>query len=69
MPSLCKSPSTSRVVWEPVVALRAGGYLDTVDEGLSGIFFGEVPPEAIRTAVPETSSTNYNSDREARFQI
>lgn len=35
----------------PVLALRAGGYLDTVAEGVSGLFFDEPTPEAIREAL------------------
>lgn len=35
----------------PVLALRAGGYLDTVSEGVSGLFFDEPTPEAIRGAL------------------
>lgn len=35
----------------PTLALRAGGYLDTVVEGVTGSFFEEPSPEAIRRAV------------------
>ncbi len=35
----------------PTLALRAGGYLDTVAEGVSGMFFDVPTPEAIRAAV------------------
>lgn len=35
----------------PTAALRAGGYLDTIREGVNGLFFGEVAPQAIREAV------------------
>lgn len=35
----------------PTLALRAGGYLDTVIDGVSGYFFDEATPEAIRAAV------------------
>ncbi len=35
----------------PTLALRAGGYLDTVAEGVSGLFFDAPTPAAIRTAV------------------
>jgi glycosyltransferase involved in cell wall biosynthesis len=35
----------------PTVALRAGGYLDTVREGETGVFFAEVTPAAIAGAV------------------
>ncbi|GAB2537766.1 glycosyltransferase [Brachybacterium huguangmaarense] len=37
----------------PVVALRAGGYLDTIREGVNGVFFEEETAEAIRAAVVE----------------
>src|SRR5690606_19723156 len=46
----------------PVVALRAGGYLDTVDDGLSGIFFTEVTADAIREAVQEASSRTWDAE-------
>ena len=36
---------------KPTLALRAGGYLDTVAEGVSGLFFDAPTPEAIRAAV------------------
>ncbi|TQM95290.1 glycosyltransferase involved in cell wall biosynthesis [Ornithinimicrobium humiphilum] len=35
----------------PVVALRAGGYLDTVVEGRSGVFFDEPTPAAVGAAL------------------
>lgn len=35
----------------PTLALRAGGYLDTVEEGLSGLFFARPLPEDIRACV------------------
>jgi glycosyltransferase involved in cell wall biosynthesis len=36
---------------KPTLALRAGGYLDTVAEDVSGLFFDTPTPEAIRAAV------------------
>jgi glycosyltransferase involved in cell wall biosynthesis len=36
---------------KPTLALRAGGYLDTVAEDVSGLFFDAPTPEAIRAAV------------------
>lgn len=36
---------------KPVVALRAGGYLDTIREGVNGVFFDEVSPTAIAAGV------------------
>lgn len=35
----------------PTVALRAGGYLDTVQEGVSGEYFDDVFPDQIRAAL------------------
>ncbi|MBW8172856.1 glycosyltransferase [Ornithinimicrobium sp. Arc0846-15] len=35
----------------PTVALRAGGYLDTVAEGVSGEYFDDVDPDLIRAAL------------------
>lgn len=35
----------------PTLALRAGGYLDTVVEGVSGWFFDDATPDAVRAAV------------------
>lgn len=47
----------------PTLALRAGGYLDTVVEGVTGSFFEESSPEAIRRAV--TASGAHAWDRAA----
>lgn len=35
----------------PVIALRAGGYLDTIREGVNGVFFEAAEPHAIARAV------------------
>lgn len=35
----------------PVVALRSGGYLDTVADGVSGLYFDEATPAAVAAAV------------------
>lgn len=35
----------------PTLALRAGGYLDTVTDGVNGLFFDQARPEQIRAAV------------------
>ena len=56
----------------PTIALRAGGYLDTVEEGVNGLFFEEPTAEAIREAVhrfdenPPEERTRI-IDRAARF--
>lgn len=38
---------------KPVIALRAGGYLDTVREGVNGVFFDAPEAGAIRTGIAE----------------
>jgi glycosyltransferase involved in cell wall biosynthesis len=45
------TPLEAGAFGRPTVALRGGGYLDTVAEGLSGLFFDAATPEAIRSAV------------------
>ncbi len=47
------TPLEAAAFGKPTVALRAGGYLDTVVPGLSGTFFEEASPAAIRHAVEE----------------
>ena len=44
----------------PTIALRAGGYLDTVREGVNGIFFSRPDPEAIREALRESARVGWN---------
>ncbi len=60
----------------PVAALRWGGFLDTVDEGRTGVFFDTPTPEAIAVAIRELRATRWeessirdHADRfsEARF--
>lgn len=46
----------------PVVALRAGGYLDTVVEGLSGVFFDAVSASAISCAVDVAAGRSWSRD-------
>lgn len=48
----------------PVLALRAGGYLDTVKEGTNGYFFEKAQPADIREAV-ERLVADTSLDREA----
>ena len=37
---------------KPIAALRWGGFLDTIEEGRSGVFFDHPEPEEIAIAVP-----------------
>ena len=48
-------------VWgRPSVALRFGGYLDTIDEGITGIYFDEPQPRAIVEALDRFESTTFD---------
>lgn len=47
----------------PALALRAGGYLDTVIEGANGEFFDTPTPEAIRTAVVANRGRAWDTER------
>lgn len=44
---------------KPSAVLRWGGFLDTVEEGVSGLYFDEPAPEAIREAVDELERTTW----------
>jgi glycosyltransferase involved in cell wall biosynthesis len=45
------SPLEAAVFGKPTVALRAGGYLDTIDESINGVFFEAPAPQEIKQAV------------------
>lgn len=47
----------------PTLALRAGGYLDTVAEGVNGMFFGTATPEAIGEGVRAISEQAWEPQR------
>ena len=47
---------------KPTLALRAGGYLDTVAEGVSGMFFDRTDAAAIATAVGSARRTSWDAD-------
>jgi glycosyltransferase involved in cell wall biosynthesis len=47
----------------PTVALRWGGFLDTVDEGVSGIYFDEPEPKAIAEALDRFEDVQFDSDK------
>ena len=44
----------------PVAALRWGGFLDTIDEGRTGIFFDTPTPEAIARAIGEVRAAHWS---------
>ncbi|MFC0674684.1 glycosyltransferase [Brachybacterium hainanense] len=47
----------------PTLALRAGGYLDTVADGISGAFFETTSATSIREAVMADADTTWDPDR------
>jgi glycosyltransferase involved in cell wall biosynthesis len=49
------SPLEAASFGKPTVALRAGGFLDTIDEFVNGVFFAEPEPAAIAGAISELS--------------
>jgi glycosyltransferase involved in cell wall biosynthesis len=52
------TPVEAAAFGTPTIALRFGGYLDTVVEGTTGLFFDEPEPAAIRCAVARLSTTD-----------
>jgi glycosyltransferase involved in cell wall biosynthesis len=51
-------------VWgRPTVALRYGGMLDTVEEGISGMYFDQPEPQAISEAVDRFEASSFDSDK------
>jgi glycosyltransferase involved in cell wall biosynthesis len=56
------TPLEAAAFGKPTLALRAGGYLDTVAPGLSGAFFEEPTAEAIRGAVVAARERRWDAD-------
>jgi glycosyltransferase involved in cell wall biosynthesis len=52
----------------PTVALRWGGFLDTVDEGVSGIYFDKPEPASISEALDRFEEMEFDSDK-IRFHV
>jgi glycosyltransferase involved in cell wall biosynthesis len=51
-------------VWgRPSVALRFGGFLDTIDEGVTGMYFDEAEPRAIAEALDRFEATSFDADK------
>ena len=46
----------------PTLALHGGGYLDTIDESVNGVFFSTPTPEAIRDAIGEAGVRRWDAD-------
>ena len=56
------TPVEAMACGKPVVALKKGGALETVVEGLSGVFFETAEPEALRHAVDRLESQTWNAE-------
>lgn len=51
-------------VWgRPTIALRWGGFLDTVHEGVSGMYFDEPDPQAIASALDRFEESSFDPDK------
>lgn len=57
------SPIEAAVWGRPTIALRGGGYLDTVDDGITGIFFDRPTSDAIVNAVARFESVTFEPDK------
>ncbi|USQ76578.1 glycosyltransferase [Ornithinimicrobium cryptoxanthini] len=56
------TPLEAGAFGKPVLALRAGGYLDTVREGQTGLFFDAAVPGDIRAAVGAARDRGWDAD-------
>jgi glycosyltransferase involved in cell wall biosynthesis len=56
------TPIEAAAFGKPVAALRWGGYLDTVVEGRTGVFFDEPTPRAIAGAFACLAATEWDGD-------
>jgi glycosyltransferase involved in cell wall biosynthesis len=56
------SPLEAAGFGRPTLALRAGGYLDTIDEGKTGEFFGAPTLDSIRTAIESFDPRRYGAE-------
>jgi glycosyltransferase involved in cell wall biosynthesis len=56
------TPLEAAVFGRPAITLRAGGFLDTVVEGKTGVFFDRPEPSAIGRAVDEAARRKWDED-------
>lgn len=54
------TPLEAMAFGKPVVVLRKGGYIETVQEGETGVFFDEQSPESVAQGVRSLSNINWN---------
>jgi glycosyltransferase involved in cell wall biosynthesis len=55
------TPLEAAGLGRPSVTLRGGGFLDTVDEGRTGVFFDEPRPDAIARSIVEAAATQWSA--------
>ena len=55
------TPIEAAAFGRPTAALRWGGFLDTIVEGTTGVFFDEPTPDAIAAAVDELAATSWSA--------
>ena len=55
------TPLEAAAFAKPVAVLRAGGYLDTVVDGVTGVFFDEPSPAAIAAAVEDMVGRHWST--------
>ena len=56
------TPLEAGAFGHPTLAYRAGGFLDTILEGTTGLFFDEPTPEAVRDAVLAERGVAWDAD-------
>jgi glycosyltransferase involved in cell wall biosynthesis len=56
------TPLEAATFGRPTVALRGGGYLDTIEEGVTGAFFEASTPARIRAAVDDALGRVWDAD-------
>ena len=57
------TPLEANAFGRPVVALRAGGHLDTVEPGVSGLFVEELDPRSFADAMRRCGRTTWQAER------
>lgn len=57
------TPLEAAAFGKPSIVLRSGGYLDTVIEGVTGVYFDEPTPDSIVDAILRSAKVSFDSDR------
>jgi glycosyltransferase involved in cell wall biosynthesis len=56
------TPLEAATFGRPTVALRAGGYLDTIVEGETGVFFDDLTASSLLDALTQLDHTSFTTD-------